>query len=104
MKIYGQLTQARPDAFKPNLAKAYGVKGQILSGLERYQEAAAAFAEGIRALADHFQKLPQPFADIMRYLYKGYLDASAKASAEPDMELLAPVIQAFKQLASAAAK
>jgi tetratricopeptide (TPR) repeat protein len=104
VRIYVQLAQAPAEGYRPNLAQAYGMKGRILSGLERYQEAAAAFAEGIRALADHFQKLPQPFADIMGYLCKGYLDACAKASAEPDMELLAPVIQTFKQLEPAAAK
>jgi hypothetical protein len=70
---------------------------QVLAGLERHPEAAAALAEGIRILQPQFEKLPDAFAPLMAALRQDYLQASQAAHIEPDLALLTPVVEILKR-------
>jgi len=56
--------------------------------LAESQEAAEAFAEGIRLLMPFFQQLPQAFAALIQTLSHGYLQACKAAGCEVDAALL----------------
>ncbi len=98
VRIYEQLAMARPEAFLPDLATSYGVRGGVLHRMERHAQAAATFAQGIRAITPHFQKGPPGFAQLIGRLYQDYLRAIQQAQLQPDKELLAPVIEVFDKL------
>jgi hypothetical protein len=98
VRIREQLAEARPDAFLPNLATSCGARGAVLTGMEHHREAAGSFAQGIRALAPCFQKVPRAFAPLMGGLCRDYVTALEKAQLEPDMEMLAPVLEVFQKL------
>ena len=89
---------ARPDAFLPDLAVSCGTRGAVLIGMGRQSEAAASFAQGIRALTPLFQKTPTAFAELMNKLCANYLQAMQQAKADPDTVLLAPVQEVFEKL------
>ncbi|WP_426960226.1 tetratricopeptide repeat protein [Muricoccus radiodurans] len=96
VSTYRQLAAARPDAFLPNLGSSCGMRGQILLGLDD-QAAARSFAEGITALRDPFLTLPAAFAPLMQALCQGYIGACEASDAQPNMELLAPIIAGLQQ-------
>jgi tetratricopeptide (TPR) repeat protein len=98
LRIYEQLAQARPDAFLPDLAMSCGTRGMVFAGMERHEEAAASFAQGIQALTPMFQKMPGAFSDLMGQLCGSYFQAIQHSKAEPDMALLAPVLEVFEKL------
>jgi hypothetical protein len=66
--------------------------------MERHAEAAAAFAQGIRAITPLFQKVPNAFAQLIGSLFNEYLRAIQQAEIEPDKNLLAPVVEVFEKL------
>lgn len=92
VRIREQLANTQPDVFLPDLASSYGVKGAILQKLERYPEAAAASAQGIRALTPLFRMRPAAFALVIEALARDYLYAIRQAKAESDDKLLAPLV------------
>ena len=101
VQIRRQLAEARPDAFLPDLAMSLGAMSVCLRGLERQGDAASRSGEAIRILNPYFAAIPQAHAGLMGFLVKEYLEASEAAGIEPDMELLAPVIQVFQRLQEA---
>ena len=76
---YRELVQKNPDAFRPDLARSLGTYGWVLMGLERYDEAADAFGEGIRLLAPFYQRLPRVFEELMSFLIQFYNEACRAA-------------------------
>jgi len=94
VRIRRQLAQARPDAFLPDLSKSLAVRGLAL-GEERGGEAMASFAEAVRVLTPLCLRLPQAHLPLMRALLRAYLRAAERAGAEPDPELLAPLLEAL---------
>ena len=98
VRIYEQLAQARPDAFLPDLAMSCGARGAILATMDRHQDAAASFADGIRVLTPVFQRVPTAFAQLMGNLARNYLRSCEQAQQEPDGVLLTPVLELFEKL------
>jgi len=92
------LALRNPDAYQPNLATSLGSASRVLTGLGRTQEAAVALAEGIKTLLPQFARLPRAFAPLMHALLLDYIAAAKAAQMEPDVELLAPVIEVFEKL------
>ena len=70
----------------------------MLTRLNRHREAAPALVEGIRLLQWQFTRLPEIFASLMGALVHDYLNASRAAGAEPDLALLAPVVEILQRL------
>ena len=77
-----------------------GALGSVLSGLERQEEAAERFAEGLRLMAPLFAKLPQAFAGLTVQLAQVYFSACQQAEIEPDAELLGPILEKLQELQS----
>jgi tetratricopeptide (TPR) repeat protein len=98
VRIYGQLAQARPDAFLQGLAMSCGARGTIFREMENQVEAAASFLQGIQVLTPLFQKMPPAFAQLTGSLIQDYIQACEQAKAEPDLALLAPVMEVFEKL------
>ena len=61
VRIYGQLAQARPDAFLPNLAGSLGTLSNQMSDLGRREEALAQAQEGVRIYGQLAQTRPDAF-------------------------------------------
>jgi tetratricopeptide (TPR) repeat protein len=95
VRIREQLAKARPDAFLPDLATSCGARGEVLRGMERYVEAAASFAQGIRVITPLFQKTPTAFAQLTGMLVSLYRRAIQDAKLEPETKLLAQVMEVF---------
>jgi tetratricopeptide (TPR) repeat protein len=87
--LYRWLAEQHPDAFLPDLARSLGAYGLVLLGLGRSAEAAAAFAEGLRAILPFARALPAVFSGLASALLQGYLRACAEAGEAPDEALVA---------------
>ncbi|NMD20757.1 MAG: hypothetical protein GYA76_10915 [Verrucomicrobia bacterium] len=98
MELYRPLARQNPDAFRPDLARSFGAMSQVLAGLGRHSEAAAALAEGIDALQSQFARLPEAFAPLMETLVQLYQEAAQTAGIEPDETLLKHVKEVFDRL------
>jgi hypothetical protein len=96
--VYRALAEARPDAFLPDLAISCGTLGTSLKNAGRDQEAFTAFAEGIRALRAHFQAIPMAHAQLMLLLVQYYLALAEELDQEPDVEMLAPIMEKLTEL------
>jgi hypothetical protein len=66
--------------------------------MARHADAAASFAQGIRAMTPLFQKMPMAFAQITGQLSRDYLQAIEQAHLEIDEKLLAPVVEVLDKL------
>ena len=98
VRIRRQLAEARPDAFLPGLARSFGTMSVCLRGLERQGDAASALREAIRILKPYFAEIPQAHAGLMGWLVKAYVEALEAGGLEPDLELVAPVIEVLRSL------
>jgi DNA-binding FrmR family transcriptional regulator len=67
-----------------------------LRGLGRSAEAAAAFAEGLRAILPFVRALPAAFGGLAGALLQDYLRACAEAGEAPDEALVAQVRRAIE--------
>jgi tetratricopeptide (TPR) repeat protein len=94
--LYRRLAAQHPDAFLPHLARSLGAYGLVLRGLGRSAEAAAAFAEGLRAILPFARALPAAFSGLAGALLQGYLRACAEAGEAPDEALVAQVRRAIE--------
>jgi tetratricopeptide (TPR) repeat protein len=92
---YRRLAAQHPDAFLPDLASSLGAYGVVLRGLGRSAEAAAAFAEGLRAILPFVRALPAAFGGLAGALLQGYLRACAEAGEAPDKALVAQARRAI---------
>ncbi|MFZ8843028.1 MAG: hypothetical protein ACO2PQ_03230, partial [Thermoflexus sp.] len=93
--LYRRLAEQHPDAFLPDLARSLGAYGLVLLGLGRSAEAAAAFAEGLRAILPFARALPAAFSGLASALLQGYLRACAEAGEAPDEALVAQARRAI---------
>jgi hypothetical protein len=66
--------------------------------MSNHVAAAASFAKGIKVVTPLFQETPSTFADLIGNLRKNYIGACEHAKMEPDMALLAPVVEVFEKL------
>ncbi|MEW6157308.1 MAG: tetratricopeptide repeat protein [Verrucomicrobiota bacterium] len=98
VEIRRALARQNPDAFSHDLAISLGAFSQVLTGMERHAEAAAALAEALRALRPQFLALPEAFAPLIVALVRDYLSATEAAQAEPDLKLLAPILERLEQM------
>jgi hypothetical protein len=95
--IYERLAQQIPDAFEPDSATSLGALGTILHE-GNPSGAARAFRRGVETLRRLFLRHPKAFAPRMAALLKGYLETCQSSGREPDFALLAPILEAFKNL------
>jgi len=65
--------------------------GSVLRDMGRHDEAAAAFAEGLRAILPFVRALPAAFGGLAGALLKGYLQACQEAGEAPDAGLVEEV-------------
>ena len=96
VEIRRRLAAQRPDAFLPDLARSLGAYGVVLRGLGRSAEAAATFAEGLRAILPFVRALPAAFGGLASALLQGYLRACAEAGEAPDQALVAQARRAIE--------
>jgi hypothetical protein len=72
-----------------------GAHGQVLAGLDRHADAAAAVREGLAAIAPFVERHPQAFGRLAGNLAQDHLGYCEKAGVEPDGELLGRVVRAL---------
>jgi hypothetical protein len=75
------------------LARSLGAHGSVLHGLGRHAEAAAAFAEGLRAILPFARAIPAAFGELAGALLEYYLRACKEAKQEPDWGLVEEVVR-----------
>ena len=88
MEAYRGLAEARPDAFLPDLARSLGVLGAVLRE-EAPAEAAAAFREGLAAVAPLTEVHPRALGPLAPFLLRGYVQAAEAGGVEVDAALVA---------------
>jgi tetratricopeptide (TPR) repeat protein len=98
--IYRKLADARPDAFLPNLAVSLAARGQALRAGGRLGEARDAVAEAIAALRPTFLVHPRAVVHWMAPICRQYVERCELHGQEPDMALLAPIIEVFQRTSS----
>ena len=91
---YRTITEPDPDAFLDDRARLCGAVGWMLATLDRADEAAAAFAEGVAAIADHLDAVPKRFSSLARSLLR---DLDATHGAVPH-EYKAPIALVRRRL------
>ena len=104
VRIYEQLAKARPDAFLPDLAMSCETLGMVNVDMERHDDAAASFCKGIRVLLPLFQQMPKVFEELMAKLRGDYIQTIEQAQQQPDMAVLAAVLEVLEKLKQNAQK
>ena len=95
--IRRELAQQNRAAFLPDLARGLNNLGDRLSEADQQAEALSAYEEAVRTLAPFFLRLPTAFTR-MGYMVDDYVKACETAGCEPDMALLAPVVEILQRL------
>lgn len=97
--IRRQLTHARPDFFEPDLASSVYNKAVALTYLGRLREALAASTEALSLLRPYF--LGNPMAHrSMAIIVDLHVDLCKQTSAEPDLELVGPIVEVLGRMAN----
>jgi len=89
--IRRDLAAARPDAFRPDLARSLGASGSVLKDADP-AAARDRFAEGLEAIAPYLARIPEAHRGLARALLGDYLDACATTDSDPDPDLLARIV------------
>lgn len=100
-ELYRALAAARPDAFRPDLARSVSVLSAMLAGLDRLGDAAQAAGEALALLAPFLERYPDSFGPLGRVIRQDVLDYSKAAGLEPDRALLERVDRALAVAAPA---
>ena len=98
MDIYRKLAKERPDAFLPDLAGSLASMSQVLTALDRQEQAHEPIAEAITIFAPFFHRIPAAHGRWMGMMVKDYLERCKAIEREPDMELLTPIMATFQRL------
>jgi len=98
IQIHEKLAGTRPDTFQRSLAMSYGALGSIFQDMKQFSDAADSFARGLRILTPLFRNAPKQFSRLMGDLSKSYLEGTQRAKTEPDMTLLAPIVEILENL------
>lgn len=85
--LWRRLTAARPDAGRPALALALGMRGSVFAAMEQPADAVVSLAESLRTLLPVLEKTPLPVAPLATSLLRDYR-VDAKAAGESVDELL----------------
>lgn len=94
------LAAQHPDSFAQDLASSLAGFGLRLADMQRLPEAAAALAQAVESLAFLFARYPAAIAPTMAQMLRDYLSLCERAGTEPDMAMLAPVLQVFEEMKS----
>jgi hypothetical protein len=97
--VGSEFVTARPDPFRPDLARSIYNLSLRLSDLGRREEALAASEEAVRILGPYFLAQPAAFQARMDIMVKEYVRIGHDAGQEPDPDLLRPILS---RLASSA--
>ena len=89
--IWRRLTAARPDAARPTLALALGVKGSILGTMARPADAADSLLQALRTVKPSLEKTPVALSPLAASIFKDYLANVDAAGIQPDHALLEPI-------------
>ena len=98
VRIYEQLSRARPDAFLPYLATSRGTLGVCLTGMGRHAEAAASFRQGLVDITPQLNRDPRAFVQLAVKSARKYMEQMKAAGKEPDVAVLTPVAEAIKRV------
>ncbi len=96
--IYYKLAEQDPSAVRPHLAGSLGNVAKFLGELGHHEEAMARVEEAVRLLAPYFFRLPATFATLILPMIRQYAKLCQTLSREPDMDLLAPILEKLKEL------
>lgn len=98
MAIRRELASARPDAFRPDLARSLSVQGDCLEATNHLDAAQSCDCEAVALLTPDFVRWPNAFAGLMQAICQDYVRRCEAAGVELDEALLAPVIESFQRL------
>jgi hypothetical protein len=73
----------------------FGARGAILVGAGEKEAAAYSFLEGIDVLGRLFLGNPDPFLQLMKSLISAYRDVCDAGGIEPELGVLAPILDVF---------
>lgn len=93
--IRRRLAAARPDVFEPDLAGSLGNLSNQLAALGRNDEALVAIHEAVARYTPYFLRFPDACRSWMGMMLQHYVKRCGEANAEPDAELLAPLLPHF---------
>jgi len=89
VSLYRELVQRNPDSFTIDLARSQATLGSALAAMQRFPEAAEAFAIGLRAALPYAERYPQALHGLADSLLKEYTVAVQEADLDVDPELVA---------------
>ena len=89
--FYRQLSETRPEAFLPDLARALWTNAQALADLGRATEAVAATAEAMERLLPQAARWPATLVPLLRALRALHLEIAEDGSVEPATDVLEAV-------------
>jgi Tetratricopeptide repeat len=96
--LYRELSAQRLDAFRPNLAISLAVRANCLEDLGRATDALEGIGEAIAILFPAFVEHGAAFHHRMVSMVERYRGRCERLGRKPDMELLAPVLTALREL------
>jgi tetratricopeptide (TPR) repeat protein len=96
--VYRELSQSRPDAFRPDLASSLHNAAMLLRELGRPGEALETSEEAVRMLLPFFQAFPAAFRDWMVWMTSLYLKLSEENGRQPDPELIEEITSTFEKI------
>jgi tetratricopeptide (TPR) repeat protein len=93
-----QLAAARPDAFTPDLAVSLMALANVLDAAGLVERAIDSNCEAITIYTAFVSAHPYAFGDRGLAMCREYLERCEKLGREPDVELLAPIVEALMRL------
>ncbi|MDY7095441.1 MAG: tetratricopeptide repeat protein [Acidobacteriota bacterium] len=103
-QLYRLLAKSNRGAFVPDLARSLQNLGLRLFDVGCLEEALAAYKEAIVLLSPSFFQLPEAYAFWMGKMLGNYFQACSEAEAEPDGDLIGPIVELMDELDSASSE
>jgi tetratricopeptide (TPR) repeat protein len=82
----------------PGLALALGLRGDVLRGLVRTDEAAESFAEGLRVITPLFVEKPKIYVTLASALFRDYIACTEESGEEVDEDMILPAFEVLRDL------
>lgn len=96
--VLRQLVNVQSEAFQPKLSASMGTKANILTRLEQWEAALLTATKAIYVLRPFFVSLPMAYLVWMEFFLNLYFKLCERTQTEPDLELLQPILEVFKQI------
>jgi tetratricopeptide (TPR) repeat protein len=98
VEVWRELYDAGKEIATPGLTLALGLRGDVLRGLVRTEEAAESFAEGLRVITPLFVEKPQVYVTLASALFRDYITCAEESGLEIDEEMIQPAFEALQEL------